>query len=119
MKEEEIIIPKGLEKKLENLIDHLAEQEAQTKRRRLWIGTFGAAASIALLISTGVWFHTKQNNDKLLTAYNIENSGQAYLEAQKALEKVSLNFNKGVNQLVCVSENLDKTNHILDKTFKK
>ena len=119
MKDEEIVIPKGLERKLENLIDRLAEQEAQSKHRRLWIWTGSVAAGLALFISIGIFFHTKSNNDRRLAAHSIENPEQAYLEAQKALEKVSLNFNKGINQLACVSGNLKKTNQILDNTLKK
>ncbi|MDR0547397.1 MAG: hypothetical protein LBG77_07440, partial [Dysgonamonadaceae bacterium] len=59
MKDEEIVIPKGLEQKLETLIDHLAEQEAQSKRRQLRIWTGSIAAGIALLLSLGVFFQTQ------------------------------------------------------------
>ncbi|GHT76031.1 hypothetical protein AGMMS50262_13140 [Bacteroidia bacterium] len=116
-KDEEIAIPEGLETRLEQLIDDLAQQEAQTKRRRLWIGSISAAASVILLLSAGIFFQTQQKRNMQLTANNIENPELAYIEAQKALEKVSVNFNKGINQLALVSEKMDKTNHILDKTF--
>ena len=116
-KDEEITIPEGLEAKLEQLIDGLAEQETQKKRRRLWIGSVSAAASIALLLSIGLFFHTRQPNDWRLTAGNIENPELAYFEAQKALEKVSVNFNKGMNQFAFASEKMGKTNQILDKTL--
>jgi hypothetical protein len=104
---------------LENLINRLAEEEAQLKRRQLRIWTGSIAAGLVLLISIGIFFHTKSDNDRRLTAHNIENPEQAYREAQKALEKVSHNFNKGINQLVYVSGSLEKTNEILDKTLKK
>jgi len=117
-KDEEIAIPGGLEAKLEQLIDRLSEQEKQTRRRRLWTGTFSAAASIALLLSVGIYFHTKRSNDSQLAA-QIENPELAFLEAQKALEKVAVNFNKGMDQLAFVSEKIEKTNQILDKTLKK
>ena len=119
-KDEDILIPDGLEARLEQLIDNLAEQEKQTKRRRLWVSTFSAAAGIALLLSIGVFFYPKQTGHWQLTAQaEIENPERAYIETLKALEKVSVNFNKGMDQLAGVSEKLDKTNHILDKTFKK
>ena len=117
-KEEEIAIPDGLEAKLEQLIDRLAEQEMQTKRRRLWTGTFSAAASIVLLLSISIFFYMRQPNDSQLIA-QIENPELTYLEARKALEKVSVNFNKGMNQLAFVSGRIEKTNQILDKTFNK
>ena len=116
-KDEEIAIPDGLEAKLEQLIDGLAEQEMQTKRRRLWTGVFSAAAGIALLLSLSVFFYTQQPRDLQLTAQNIENPELAYVETLKALEKVSSNFNKGMDQLAFVSEKIEKTNNILDKTF--
>ena len=116
-KDEEITIPDGLEAKLEQLIDGLAEQEMQTKRRRLWTGVFSAAAGIALLLSIGVFFPPKQPRDLQLTAQNIENPELAYVETLKALEKVSANFNKGTDQLAFVSGKIEKTNNILDKTF--
>ena len=120
MKEEEIVIPEGLESRLEALIDRLAEQETQIKRRRLWFYTSGIAAAIAVLLSLSVYFHTQSRNNLQFSAtHTIENPEIAYLEAQKALKKVSLNFNKGMNQLAMVSGKVDKTNQILDKTFNK
>ena len=116
-KDEEITVPDGLETKLEQLIDNLAEQEMQTKRRRLWVSIFSVAASIALLLSVSMFFHTQQPNHSQLTAQNIENPELAYLETLKALGKVSVNFNKGMNQLAFVSTEIEKTNYILNKTF--
>jgi hypothetical protein len=116
--DEDIAIPEGLEAKLEQLIDDLAEQEMLVKRRRLWLGAISAAASILLAI--GVFFHTKQPDDSLRITQNIENNQEfAYLETQKALEKISLHFNKGMNQLAFVSEKMNETNQILNKTLKK
>ena len=113
-KEEEIAIPDGLSTRLEQLIDGLAEHETQMKRRRVCLGTFSAAAAIALLLSMSIFFHTKQSSLR-----SIENPELAYFEAQKALEKVSVNFVKGMNQMTFVAEKMEKTNQILNKTFKK
>ncbi|MDR0683389.1 MAG: hypothetical protein LBG15_16350 [Dysgonamonadaceae bacterium] len=118
-KDKEISIPEGLEARLEQLIDSLVEQESQMKRRRLWTGLISAAACVALLLSTVVFFHTKQINDVQLTVQNIKNPELAYFEAQKALEKVSVKFNKGTSQLTFVSEKVKKTNQVLNKTFNK
>ena len=116
-KDEEIAIPDGLEARLEQLIDKLAEQELQTKRRRLWVSIFSVAASIALLLSVGMFFHTQQPNNSQLTAQNMASPELAYVETLKALEKVSVNFNKGMDQLAFVSTEIEKTNQILNKTF--
>jgi len=118
-KDEEIAIPDGLKTRLEHLIDDLAEQEIlQTRRRRLWLRTFSAAASIAFLLLITVFFPPKKTSNLQLTA-QIENPELAYIEAQKALEKVSIHFNKGMDQLAFVSEKMEKTNQILEKTLKK
>ena len=105
---------------METLIDRLAEEEIQVKRRQRWIWLGSIAAGIAILLSLNLFFHTEQKNDlQLSSAHPIENPETAYMETQKALKKVSLKFNKGMNQLAMVSGRVDKTNQILDKTFNK
>ncbi|GHT49228.1 hypothetical protein FACS189440_14570 [Bacteroidia bacterium] len=121
---DEIEVPDGLESKLETLIDQLAEKEQQSKRKgeqiRLWI--VSAAASLALLISAGVLFHSKNGNNYPVTAqkvHTIEDPEITRQEAEKALTLVSINFNKGMGQLAIVTNEIEKSNTTLNKTFKK
>lgn len=119
---EKIKVPDGLEARLEALIDNLADAEKLSKRKakqmRLWMA--GAAASIALFVSIGL-HHLPENKSPDTMAQIGTNIDPeiACMEAQKALLLVSLNFNKGLNQLAMVSQELDKSNQILNKTFKK
>jgi hypothetical protein len=118
----EIEIPDGLESKLETLIDRLDKEEKQAKRKtkqiRLWAGS--VAASMAVLISIGFYIHSsgkmKISDGLQITAVN--ESEIAYREAEKALVLVSRNFNRGMSQLAIVSNEMEKANKTLNKTFK-
>lgn len=128
-----IDVPSSLESKLNNLIDELEEKGAkgtkplQTKRRLMtWIGS--AAASIAILISVGLYLNNRpetvvepplayqqDNNPEQLS----EEDRKAVQEAEEALMLLSSKFNKGVKQMAVVSDNIEKTNEILNKTFNR
>jgi len=118
----EIDVPSGLESKLERLIDRLDKEETQSKRKaiqiRLWVGSI--AASIIVLFSVGLYIHSSDKMKMSDTSQpsTISDPDVAYREAEKALILVSENFNKGLAQLAMVSDQIDKTNKTLDKTFK-
>jgi hypothetical protein len=118
----EINVPAGLESKLETLIDRLDKAEKQSKQKtrqiRLWAGSI--AASIAVLISIGLYINASgkmKTSDAPQTAI-VDDPEVAYREAEKALALVSRNFNKGLSRLALVSDEMEKTNKTLDKTFK-
>ena len=118
----EIDVPTGLESKLETLINRLDKEEKQSKRKarqiRLWVGS--VAASIVVLISVGLYIYSSDKT-KMFNASQtatITDPEVAYREAEKALILVSENFNKGLSQLAMVSDQIEKTNKTLDKTFK-
>lgn len=129
--ENTIDVPPTLEVKLENLIDGLANEqkkiETKPKSRKLviWIGS--VAASVAILLSVGLYFKENQHETVILVQKEnqikdnkVTTSEEASIEeAQKALVLLAQNFNKGVNQINRVSENIEKTNKILDKTFNR
>lgn len=130
---ETIDIPVGLESNLENLIDELDAKEAQTpkvilsqqsNKRSLWKWVGGIAAGLALLITGGVYLNKESSTIGMpvqtSTITQISEVDQRKIkEAQDALILISKNLNKGVDQLSMVSDNLDKTNNILDKTFNR
>jgi len=117
-----IDVPAGLESRLEILIDRLDKEEMQSKRKakqvRLWAG--GIAASIVALISVGLYINSsdKMNISNASQTATINDPEVAYREAERALVLVSQNFNKGLAQLAMVSDEIEKTNNTLDKTFK-
>jgi len=133
-----------LETKLSELIDKLANEEtakaqfgvisnyvvAKSKSpdlqqsRQIWLWAGSVAASFLLLVSFGLLFH--HNNDKEAfasaqhTQYKdtFDNPEEAAIEAQKALALFSANYNKGIDQLAMAVGNIEKTNEIINKTFK-
>jgi hypothetical protein len=118
----EINVPAGLESRLETVIDRLDKEEKQSKQKakqiRLWAG--GIAASIAILVSIELYKNLSGGtkiSESSSTAI-VNDPEVAYMETEKALILVSLNFNKGLSQLTLVSNEMEKTNKTLNKTFK-
>ncbi|MDR0232919.1 MAG: hypothetical protein LBI82_12510 [Dysgonamonadaceae bacterium] len=115
-----------LETKLSELIGTLANEETakvDVSKRQIWLWAGSVAASFLLLVSFGLLFH--HNNDKEAfasqhTQYKdtFDNPEGAAIEAQKALALFSANYNKGIDQLAMAVGNIEKTNEIINKTFK-
>ncbi|NDV93729.1 hypothetical protein D0T84_02195 [Dysgonomonas sp. 521] len=129
-KSETIDVPAGLESKLNNLIDGLASQETTeaplentARRRSLWLKAGSIAAGIAILVSAGVYFNSKADTTPPIaegqSGTMSKEDEQKIKEAQEALILLSSKFNKGLDQLAVASENMDKTNEILNKTFNR
>ncbi|MCQ2076311.1 MAG: hypothetical protein MJZ20_04640 [Bacteroidaceae bacterium] len=97
MKElENIQIPKGLEDRLSMKID---EWERNEKRRsaRQWRTVISVAASLLLIAGIGWTFLRPSEN--LGTKDTYSDPQQAYEEANKALELLAVNLNKGFEAL--------------------
>ncbi len=110
---DEIPTPDGMENRLSSMIDDLEERDQKPKKventtkRRLWLEIGGIAASVCLLISIGLSIlNQRDNNDPKpatsLSQLSLEDQKKVQ-EANKALEMVSKNFNKGMQS---VQENL-------------
>jgi ATP-dependent Zn protease len=114
----------GLETRLEKLIDDLAEKEKrmENKKRQLrwWIS--GMVASITLLLLIGFFSNSDRRSMNQWTGQknNLTQEQEiACLEAQKALVLISLNFNKGMDQLTLAVNKIEKSNSVINKTLKK
>jgi hypothetical protein len=114
-------VPAGLEARLEALIDRLAESEKRSaKKRKIRLWTAGIAASVVILISTG-WFFIPKNEfvaSNVSGIQEITDPETAYIEAQKALELVSRNFNNGLDQLNVITIELEKSNELINNILK-
>lgn len=125
-REKNIEVPTRLEAKLNNLIDKLAEEEAPKKTRlkqlKLWLSV---AASVAALLSLGLYMNSLSIEDntqivkRTTHRSNLAITDAEYMQAEDAMRLLSSNFNKGMQQIDDMKENLEKTNKILNETFKK
>ncbi len=123
---EEVDVPAGLESKLSNLIDALSKGETKQPARKrvpLWVWIGSAAACAILMISVGLHVHTGNKEKENLARQaphkdTFTDPEQAYAEAEKALLLFCTNYNRGIEKLSIVANSMEKTNKILEKTFK-
>jgi hypothetical protein len=106
-------MPQGFDERLEILLDGLAGKGKRPATVfRLWKQAVGIAASIAILLSAGIFF--RQNKHHALTD-TCSTPEIAYVETQRALLLVSERLNKGFSRLEKADQNISKVNEILDK----
>jgi hypothetical protein len=121
---DEIEIPDGLESRLEALIDSLAETEKRAKRKaviRLWT----VAASIVIILTAGLLLIPE--NKPVVPSVSVSSGVRqiddpeiAYREVKKALELMSENLNKGLNELdFRITSEFNKSSEIINKTLIK
>lgn len=123
-KDRNVRIPKGLESRLETLIDDLdaAEQDRKVRRLPLWKWATGIAASLAILASLGIYFNRPADTPYYISEEvqsTITDPDEAYEITAQALTLVSMNLNKGLSQLQQVEANLERTNKIINKSLKR
>jgi len=119
----EIIVPQGLENKIERLIDRLDQEERDSRvvtlkpepRRFDWKWITGIAASIVIVVSVCL-FTIRDNNQLMADTYS--NPEEAYVETQRALLLVSNKLNKGFEQVESAQKNLERTNKIIGKSIQ-
>lgn len=117
----EINIPFDLESKLSKSIDQWEEAEKKVikvkhNRRVYWQWVGSIAASILLVF--GIWTYIDRNESNTpVPADTFTNPEDAYREAQKVLALVSLNLNKGMEQVENAQQKTEKADKIVKKTI--
>lgn len=115
--QEEQVLPEGLSHRLEAQIDAWATMEQKRGRplshRRTLYWLSGIAASILLCIGLFQYNDLNQVSDRFTDTYT--NPEEAAVAAKKAFTLLSLNFNKGINQVSDAGQEIDKVNNILNK----
>ncbi|MDH6314138.1 hypothetical protein M2137_002932 [Parabacteroides sp. PFB2-10] len=116
--QEEQALPEGLSERLENYIDRLDKAEKRVSmRKRSVYWMVGVAAS--LLIGVALFFPTETIETKPTTADTFSDPEEAAVVAGEALAFLSLQFNKGVNQLEEAKQEVERVNEIVNKQFKE
>lgn len=119
-------VPPMLESDLVSLIDHLAEKEKQQtqlepakKKNRLILWATTVAACAAILISVMVIFDKPQTggNTPEFAQDTFTDPNEAYSEAEKALQLIALNLNKGLSKLEESNDDIQKANEVLNNSL--
>ena len=116
----DISLPEGITERLESAIDkHIADTSAYKRKKisinRLYIAISSAAAVVLLCI--GLFFVSEKPTQSNYIADTYSDPKEAALAAEKALLLVSNKLNQGLSPLEKVTENVDKTNKLLNETL--
>ena len=87
-------VPDGLEQRLEARIDALDAAE-RVRHRHWWRRVVGIAATVALLLSIGVYVHDKRQTQILLNQDTYTDPQAAYNETELVLTQLANQLNKG------------------------
>ena len=118
--QEDQILPEGLSERLEQQIDAWdTTEKKETMRssfRRRSLYWFSGAAAVALLCVGIFQFVAPEKENQLADTYT--NPQEAAIAAQKALAFMSVNLNKGIEQVNEAQQEMNKVNNILNKHLK-
>ena len=116
---EQIPIPEGLEERLEAKIDEWERAEEQTRKPRLMFPKAmhyaAIAACIALVFGVGYYFLSHEESVNIAEQDTYQDPVVAQQEAQKALNLLAYNLNKGMGQLEKAKAISDRTEMTLNK----
>ena len=106
---EQIPIPEGLEERLSAKIDEW-EREEKKPRRRISVPRYvAAAACFALVFGVGYHLMNKNENTNLAEQDTYQDPVKAQQEAERALNMLAMNLNKGMGHLEKAKALSDKT----------
>ena len=114
---EQIPIPEGLEERLSAKIDEWASEEQGARGKKM--AQTPIAASIALVFGVGFYFlQQKEEPVNLAEQDTYQDPAVAQQEAQKALNLLAYNLNKGMGQLEKAKAISERTETTLNKQLK-
>ena len=119
---EQIPIPEGLEERLEKKIDEWEEsekQKAKSEKSKYLLPSYlkvtAIAASVALIFGVGFYFLSHEEPVNLAEQDTYQDPVNAQQEAEKALNLLAYNLNKGMGQLEKAKAISDRTEKTLNK----
>ena len=120
---EQIPIPEGLEERLSAKIDEWEKEEKQqeAKHRSLFpkaLRYTAAAASVVLVVGVGIHLLSQDKYMDLAEQDTYQDPMQAKMEAERALNLLAMNLNKGMGHLENAKALSDKTEQTLNEQLK-
>lgn len=120
---EQIPIPEGLEERLSAKIDEWEQEERKQRaqRRRLlpsFVRYTAVAASVALVIGVGYHYLRLDEPANLAEQDTYQDPVLAQQEAERALNLLAANLNKGMGHLKKAKALSDKAENTLNKQLK-
>ena len=120
---EQIPIPEGLEERLSAKIDEWEKEEKQqeAKHRSLFpkaLRYTAAAASVVLVVGVGIHLLSQDKYTDLAEQDTYQDPMQAKMEAERALNLLAMNLNKGMGHLEKAKALSDKTEQTLNEQLK-
>ena len=106
---EQIPIPEGLEERLSAKIDEWEREEKKPRRRINVLRYVAAAACFALVFGVGIHLISKNENTNLAEQDTYQDPVKAQQEAERALNMLAMNLNKGMGHLEKAKALSDKT----------
>ena len=106
---EQIPIPEGLEERLLAKIDEWEREEKKPRRRISVLRYVAAAACFALVFGVGYHLMNKNENTNLAEQDTYQDPVKAQQEAERALNMLAMNLNKGMGHLEKAKALSDKT----------
>jgi negative regulator of sigma E activity len=120
---EQIPIPEGLEERLSAKIDEWEKEEKQqeAKHRSLFpkaLRYTAAAACVVLVVGVGIHLLSQDKYMDLAEQDTYQDPMQAKMEAERALNLLAMNLNKGMGHLEKAKALSDKTEQTLNEQLK-
>lgn len=118
---ERIPIPEGLEERLSKKIDEWEKQEKQATRHVLLPRAMrytAIAASFALVFGVGYQYLRMEEPVNLAEQDTYQDPVKAQQEAERALNMLAINLNKGMGHMEKAKALSDKTEKKLNKQLK-
>ena len=118
---ERIPIPEGLEERLSAKIDEWEKEEKKAKRRVLrptFLRYTAVAASIALVFGVGLHYFQQEEPINYAEQDTYQDPVLAQQEAERALNLLAANLNKGMGHLERAKALSDKAENTLNKQLK-
>ena len=107
--DEAVEVPDGMEQRLVKRIDAMQAAE-KLNRRQWWRRVTGIAATVAILLTIGLYVHNQRQTQVLLEQDTYTDPQEAYNKTEQVLTLLSRELNKGDEGMQALKEMTQKLN---------